>query len=153
MKQTAQQMVNAHLEKIVKNSIESTHEIYLANYGSFPPIDQSIQSHVIKRRFNSISENLSSSLNVPAPLEQESFKVAETPSTALVKKLTESSIPKTKAQTALVQIKEARKVPTPEWHAPWKLMRVISGHLGPVRCVAVDSSNEWFVTGGGDRMV
>jgi len=32
-------------------------------------------------------------------------------------------------------------------------MRVISGHLGWVRCVAVDPSNEWFATGAGDRII
>ena len=59
----------------------------------------------------------------------------------------------------------------PTWHPPWKLMRVcnshlyiactrvvlilqvISGHLGWVRCVAIDPSNEWFVTGSGDRTI
>jgi pleiotropic regulator 1 len=41
----------------------------------------------------------------------------------------------------------------PEWHAPWKLMRVISGHTGWVRSIAVDPSNEWFATGSGDRTV
>ena len=41
----------------------------------------------------------------------------------------------------------------PKWHPPWKLMRVISGHLGWVRCIAVDPSNEWFATGSGDRTV
>jgi len=41
----------------------------------------------------------------------------------------------------------------PEWHAPWKLMRVISGHLGWVRCMAVDPSNEWFATGAADRCI
>jgi pleiotropic regulator 1 len=39
----------------------------------------------------------------------------------------------------------------PEWHAPWKLMRVISGHLGWVRCIDVEPGNEWFVTGAADR--
>lgn len=43
--------------------------------------------------------------------------------------------------------------PKPKWHPPWKLKRVISGHLGWVRSVAVDPSNEWFATGGGDRLV
>lgn len=37
--------------------------------------------------------------------------------------------------------------PRPKWHAPWKLFRVISGHLGWVRCVAVEPGNEWFATG------
>ena len=41
----------------------------------------------------------------------------------------------------------------PEWHAPWKLMRVISGHLGWVRAVAVDPANQWFATGAGDRTI
>jgi len=41
----------------------------------------------------------------------------------------------------------------PEWHPPWKLMRVISGHLGWVRAIAVDHSNEWFVTGSADRTI
>lgn len=54
---------------------------------------------------------------------------------------------------ALVRIKDQRQVPRPQWHAPWKLMRVISGHLGWVRAVAVDPSNEWFATGAGDRLI
>lgn len=41
----------------------------------------------------------------------------------------------------------------PEWHAPWKLMRVISGHTGWVRSIAIDASNEWFATGSGDRTI
>lgn len=43
--------------------------------------------------------------------------------------------------------------PRPEWHAPWKNYRVISGHLGWVRSVAVDPSNEFFVTGSADRCI
>ncbi len=57
-----------------------------------------------------------------------------TPSSSLVRK-----------QTA-AQIK-------PEWHAPWKLMRVISGHLGWVRSLAVEPGNEWFASGAGDRTI
>lgn len=41
----------------------------------------------------------------------------------------------------------------PEWHAPWKLMRVISGHLGWVRSLAVEPENKWFVSGAGDRTI
>ena len=44
-------------------------------------------------------------------------------------------------------------MPKPEWHPPWKLYRVISGHQGWVRCIDVDPSNEWFVTGGTDRII
>jgi pleiotropic regulator 1 len=41
----------------------------------------------------------------------------------------------------------------PEWHAPWKLMRVISGHLGWVRSLAVEPGNQWFASGAGDRTI
>jgi len=47
----------------------------------------------------------------------------------------------------------AANVPKPEWHAPWKMMRVISGHLGWVRAIAVDPTNEWFATGSADRTI
>jgi len=41
----------------------------------------------------------------------------------------------------------------PKWHAPWKLYRVISGHTGWVRAVDVEPNNEWFATGGSDRII
>lgn len=43
--------------------------------------------------------------------------------------------------------------PKPEWHPPWKLMRVISGHLGWVRALAVEPDNKWFASGAGDRTI
>ncbi|KAH0844388.1 pre-mRNA-splicing factor prp46 [Fonsecaea monophora] len=43
--------------------------------------------------------------------------------------------------------------PRPDWHAPWKLMRVISGHLGWVRALAVEPDNQWFASGAGDRTI
>lgn len=45
------------------------------------------------------------------------------------------------------------KTIAPEWHAPWKLYRVISGHTGWVRCIDVDPTNNWFVTGSNDRVI
>lgn len=41
----------------------------------------------------------------------------------------------------------------PVWHAPWKLMRVISGHLGWVRALTIEPGNQWFATGAGDRTI
>ncbi|XP_068327439.1 protein pleiotropic regulatory locus 1-like [Pyrus communis] len=43
--------------------------------------------------------------------------------------------------------------PRPDWHAPWKIYRVISGHLGWVRSIAFDPSNRWFCTGSADRTI
>ncbi|CED85314.1 pre-mrna-splicing factor prp46 [Phaffia rhodozyma] len=52
----------------------------------------------------------------------------------------------------LMKRKEAREV-QPEYHAQWKLTRVISGHLGWIRSVAVEPGNQWFATGAGDRVI
>lgn len=32
-------------------------------------------------------------------------------------------------------------------------IQVISGHLGWVRCIAVEPGNQWFVTGSADRTI
>ena len=55
---------------------------------------------------------------------------------------------------ALVQKKEMlNRQAKPAFHPNWKLSRVISGHLGWVRSVAVEPGNKWFATGAGDRMI
>ncbi|GAA97635.1 uncharacterized protein L969DRAFT_87735 [Mixia osmundae IAM 14324] len=53
---------------------------------------------------------------------------------------------------SLIRRKEARSV-KPDYHPQWKLTRVISGHLGWVRAVAVEPGNKWFATGAGDRVI
>lgn len=56
--------------------------------------------------------------------------------------------------TSLMRMSEAvNSQPKPEWHKPWKLHKVISGHLGWVRSVAVEPNNKWFVSGSGDRTI
>nr|CAG4647784.1 EOG090X03RP [Moina brachiata]SVE92927.1 EOG090X03RP [Moina brachiata] len=57
------------------------------------------------------------------------------------------------ANTQSVIQRKAPTMPKPQWHPPWKLFRVISGHTGWVRCVAVDPTNEWFCTGSADRVI
>lgn len=60
--------------------------------------------------------------------------------------------PQSALAQALIRRKEQREV-KPDFHPQWKLMRVISGHLGWVRSVAVEPGNKWFATGAGDRVV
>ncbi|PWN32397.1 WD40 repeat-like protein [Meira miltonrushii] len=56
--------------------------------------------------------------------------------------------------SALVKKKDAaNRIAKPTFHPQWKLSRVISGHLGWVRCIAVEPNNKWFATGAGDRMI
>ncbi|KAK7500536.1 hypothetical protein BaRGS_00008111 [Batillaria attramentaria] len=56
-------------------------------------------------------------------------------------------------QQQMLVPRKAPTMPKPQWHPPWKLYRVISGHLGWVRCIAVEPGNEWFATGAGDRVI
>ena len=53
----------------------------------------------------------------------------------------------------LVRAQDVLSAPRPDWHPPWKLMRVISGHLGWVRALAVEPGNKWFASGAGDRTI
>ena len=55
--------------------------------------------------------------------------------------------------SAIVARRQASKWPRPEWHPPWKLYRVVSGHMGWVRSVAFEPGNEWFCTGSADRTI
>lgn len=59
----------------------------------------------------------------------------------------------TQSNSLVAQKKNSLLMPKPQWHPPWKLYRVISGHLGWVRCIDIDPSNEWFVTGSTDRII
>ncbi|KAI3729309.1 hypothetical protein L6452_17963 [Arctium lappa] len=55
--------------------------------------------------------------------------------------------------TAALMERIPSRWPRPVWHAPWKNYRVISGHLGWVRSIAFDPSNQWFCTGSADRTI
>ncbi|KAF3939411.1 Beta-TrCP [Dactylella cylindrospora] len=56
------------------------------------------------------------------------------------------------SETGMIRRDTAQQI-KPVWHAPWKLMRVISGHLGWVRAIEVEPGNQWFCTGAGDRTI
>ena len=46
-----------------------------------------------------------------------------------------------------------RKLIRPKWHRPYKLYRVIVGHHGWVRCLAVSPCNTYFASGSADRTI
>ncbi|MED6213909.1 Protein pleiotropic regulatory locus 1, partial [Stylosanthes scabra] len=73
-------------------------------------------------------------------------------STAVISASSSSSSERNLSTAALME-RMPSKWPRPDWHAPWKNYRVISGHLGWVRSVAVDPSNTWFCTGSADRTI
>ena len=72
---------------------------------------------------------------LPAPTEppkkEESKKKEEVSSALVLKEALENS----------QQIAIRDKKPEITWHAPWKLKKVISGHTGWVRSLAIDPMN------------
>lgn len=52
-----------------------------------------------------------------------------------------------------VKASSIRKLIKPTWHPPYKLYRVIAGHQGWVRAVAVSPCNTFFATGSADRTI
>ena len=65
-----------------------------------------------------------------------------------------SSQSKTEENTTRAMLpSKAPMMMKPKWHAPWKLYRVIAGHTGWVRAVDVEPQNQWFASGGADRII
>jgi pleiotropic regulator 1 len=58
-----------------------------------------------------------------------------------------------RTHTRLDVMRPSEKPSQPLQHTPWKLSRVISGHLGWVRSLAVEPGNQWFASGAGDRTI
>jgi pleiotropic regulator 1 len=74
-------------------------------------------------------------------------------STALALRSHDPSQRSTAQNTSAIARRDTVIQQKPDWHAPWKLMRVISGHLGWVRALAVEPGNQWFASGAGDRTI
>ncbi|CAG8447581.1 13116_t:CDS:2 [Cetraspora pellucida] len=118
-------------------------------YPSVPGVtfseDNAMEPNVSESSIQRLVENLP-----PSRAQQEAAKTAH----GVVAIRQKAGINATLAATSgsLVR-RHTPRLSKPDWHAPWKLMRVISGHLGWVRSIAVEPGNKWFVTGAGDRTI
>ena len=59
----------------------------------------------------------------------------------------------TNNENRILAKRSAIDIPKPKWHAPWELSSVISSHLGWVRSITFDHTNDMFATGGADRVI
>ncbi|KAG5949327.1 Pleiotropic regulator 1 [Claviceps pazoutovae] len=135
-------------------------------------LDDDYSDPSMKRRFRSEYadvQTLPASLAARQPSKQPGKKLlVPKPKPACGQKLLEAgpgstaSLPQ-QGNTSLLSTRDTRGLgggalqqqqqQKPEWHPPWKLMRVISGHLGWVRALAVEPGNKWFASGAGDRTI
>ena len=89
-----------------------------------------------------------------APSGALAVRAAPPPSRAAAPETGSAPGPSTAIETmADVNRRAPSKWPRPAWRAPWRMYRAIAGHLGWVRSIAVDPSNEWFATGSADRTI
>ncbi|RYC60833.1 hypothetical protein CHU98_g5374 [Xylaria longipes] len=131
---------------------------------ALPPALAQKQANAASMRKRAKKQPASESAAAATPDDQNAQKLIEgiaekTPaagSTALVqirKPPPSSNAPHNPSQALSTARAQATHQIKPEWHPPWKLMRVISGHLGWVRALTVEPNNQWFASGAGDRTI
>lgn len=163
---------------LVFRSLKRSHDMFVSNQPLLPEIDEKLEykkkllkakdtyGHIYDRVKASQKHQREHQLNAPlGELNESGEKTnghSEAPSSALVPVQSNRSndtapgsqlTPFNAGEQHSLMPKKAPSIPKPKWHAPWKLYRVISGHLGWVRCVAVEPGNEWFATGSADRVI
>lgn len=161
---------------LVFRSQKRAHEMFITDQGSLPDPEKDLESFIkrikaqsyygksLVERVNQAKVKKEAYESRPDVLTQESSegdvstdKMSEIATTSNANSNTSSTGGQLVAFTGGNQLAKRKAMsmtmPKPEWHAPWKLYRVISGHTGWVRSVAVEPGNEWFVTGAADRVI
>ncbi|XP_060527414.1 pleiotropic regulator 1 [Cylas formicarius] len=154
---------------LVFRSLKRSHDMFLSNQGLLPTVDEKadkIRRSIKARDFYGLvfddvkkmqaMKNLRESEAGPNPPPPGTVESDATPLENAVVPFSENTLnrnPQNQQNQIATLIKKAPTMPKPKWHPPWKLYRVIAGHLGWVRCVAVEPGNEWFATGAADRII
>ncbi|KAG5452371.1 Pleiotropic regulator 1 [Clonorchis sinensis] len=156
------ELVQRHsVHTLVFRSLKRTHDMFESDQARLPevdPLSEALKTAVKARdQYGPVLKQASTN-----PLKQnKSAALSSATPGAIVPVEKNKPKPMLDQNTSLVQVggekillpKKAPTMPKPTWHPPWKLCRVVSGHTGWVRCVAFDPTNEFFVTGAGDRMI
>ena len=166
---------------LVFRSLKRSHDMFMSDNNELPPPDPT--THQLKMSIKArdqfepvlhlVPEETHKNINnrIREPEKDNGFKsdnyetISQNSNQSMIPfNENESSKPKTNISnnsgnalvlssgTTIVQRKPT-PMPKPEWHSPWKLSRVLSGHIGWVRCLAVEPGNEWFASGSNDRII
>ena len=149
---------------LVFRSLKRTHDMFVASQGNLPPTEPDLEKMKLsikaKNCYGTVLHevNLNETKKKRVVQEVEPAKEGEADNytnsnMALVTSTPIQTAENTVANMINNPIKKAVTMAKPKWHAPWKLYRVISGHLGWVRCCAIEPGNEWFATGSADRVI
>ncbi|GAB6032614.1 LD24662p [Chamberlinius hualienensis] len=164
---------------LVFRSLKRTHDMFLSDQGQPPPYEEKSEKlklsvkaqdeykpvmDIVKvhgSRSHRDKETLQLNTNKDGEVLQDMALDLPTTSreymeTAIAMESSRPNISQALVPVTTTQAIIPRKpssMPKPKWHSPWKLYRVISGHLGWVRCVTVEPGNQWFATGSADRVI
>ncbi|XP_034951083.1 pleiotropic regulator 1 [Chelonus insularis] len=156
---------------LVFRSLKRTHDTFLTNQGMLPPVDPELEKlkknikakdsygpiiERVKTNEREKVKNHNENTDPPPPGDESFTNVpsdAVVPHTNVSTSTLSTALATTTNNTVALAPKKAPSMIKPKWHPPWKLYRVVSGHLGWVRCCAVEPGNEWFATGSADRVI
>ncbi|KAI5310737.1 pre-mRNA-splicing factor prp46 [Ascosphaera atra] len=158
------------VDAIVRDSSKRTYELFGADYLKPAPYQTADSLGVSYKRRIEYGTVQSLPPSIAEKLAKASGKKKRTPAAAAAAQGGTAASPTAGASSANALVKAPRapadnkpsslvrrpavtQQPKPQWHPPWKLMRVISGHLGWVRALAVEPGNQWFASGAGDRTI
>ena len=143
------------LNTLIEKSFLATQEMYFGHYNKFRFQDEELKNYKINLK---LEDEYAKVKDIPLQKNQFERKADGDKSNGVDNNNNSSSntqnsiVPLLETSRALTIVPPPNRI-QPQWHAPWELMRVISGHTGWVRCCAIDPSNEWFATGSADRTI
>ena len=133
----------------------ATRSLFGEDYGlaaSDAALSALITSYKRKSEYSDV-QTLPASLEAAANPTKKPKKSARSSNALVLSQKQNGTTPSQSGQSKSLIQRPNMTQPRPDWHAPWKLMRVISGHIGWVRALAVEPNNQWFASGAGDRTI
>ncbi|XP_022828346.1 pleiotropic regulator 1 [Spodoptera litura] len=164
----SEEVIKHSVHTLVFRSLKRSHDMFLSNQGLLPPIDDKAEKVLKGVKARDSYGQVMDTVQIAQAVKQQDITRMQTDITSDNGELAETAALGSEAALvpftgptptaaapsgALAVPRKPPAMPKPKWHAPWKLFRVISGHLGWVRCVAVEPGNEWFATGAADRVI
>jgi len=165
-------VISQSVSAAARQSLKRTFDMFVGNHDVRRPDDQTATEKMMRikmfdeyEHIRNVPDQVTQDFKLPIATKESREALPSNISGMLMDVGTTSSPSGTAAapgplaplpKESQVQVTLARNrpsIPKPVWHPPWKLMRVISGHEGWVRTVAVDATNQWFASGGNDRLI
>ncbi|KAH9641196.1 hypothetical protein HF086_004583 [Spodoptera exigua] len=140
----SEEVIKHSVHTLVFRSLKRSHDMFLSNQGLLPPIDEKAEKILkgVKARdsYGQVMDTVQlaqavkqQDMRMQTDITTDNGELAETAALGSEGALVPFTGPTPTAAApsgALAVPRKPPAMPKPKWHAPWKLFRVISGHLG-----------------------